>query len=244
MLSPKTLFPHKYLTLGCLAIALTAASAQEPERKPEVPPVQGAEQKATPAEAEKVVPPQPQAPKPEPVKASHPQPERKGGIQNVGAPKNEKKAGQNTGQNTGQSTGDKGSTANLGTDVVAVRQRIEAALSNDPTLRGTAFNLNVTDDTIEITGVANSGRDRTAARRIVQSFAGNLRVKDRITVTGAAPPIAPPDSTDKTDKPNGQANTEADALAKPESDEQLPQKKANKPKKDPPKHGDQAEDPR
>ncbi|MEO5936055.1 MAG: BON domain-containing protein [Terriglobales bacterium] len=237
MLSPKTPFPKKYLTLGCLAFALTAASsAQEPERKPDVPPVLGAEQKSAPAEAEKTVPPQPQASKPAPAKASKPQPERKGGIQNVGAPENEKK--------TKEKADDKGSTANLGTDVVAVRQRIEAALTNDPTLRGTAFSLNVTDDTIEITGVANSGRDRTAARRIVQSFAGNLRVKDRITVSGSAPPIAPPDSTDKTHKPNGQANTEADALAKPESDEQSPQKKANKPKKDPPKHGDQAEDPR
>lgn len=220
MPSPKT-----YLSIASLAFALTAtSSAQEPERKPEVPP------KATQAEPEKSGQPQsqPQAAKPDAEKAFKPQPERKGGIQSVGAPKAD----------------DKGSTANLGTDVVAVRQRIEAALSNDPSLRGTAFSLNVTDDTIEITGVANSGRDRTAARRIVQSFAGNLRVKDRITVAGAAPPIAPPASPDKTDKPNAQANTEADALAKPESDEQSPQKKANKPKKDPPKHGDQAEDPR
>ena len=232
MLSPKTLSPKKYLSLGCLAFALTAVSAQEPERKPEVPPAQGTEQKASPTEPEKSVPSQPQAARPEPEKAFKPQPERKGGIQNVGASK-------------ADNSDDKGSTSNLGTDVVAVRQRIEAALSSEPSLRGTAFNLNVTDDTIEITGVANSGRDRTAARRIVQSFAGNLRVKDRMTVAGAAPPIAPPDATDKADKPNAQAGTEADALAKPESDEQQsPQKKANKPKKDPPKHGDQAEDPR
>ncbi len=177
--------------------------------------------------------------KPEPAsvqKPVKPEPERKGGIQNAEATKAELK---------------KGSTTNLGTDVAAVRQRIEAALNSDPSLQGTVFNLNVTDDTIEITGVANSGRDRTAARRIVQSFAGNLRVKDRISVAGAAPPSAAPknDSTDKTDKPRTQADTDADALAKPESDEspstpQSTPKKANKPKKEPAKHGDQAEEPR
>ncbi len=165
-------------------------------------------------------------------KSAKPEPERKGGIQNAEATKAEL---------------EKGSTANLGTDVAAVRHRIETALQSDPSLKGTAFNLTVTDDTIEITGVANNGRDRTAARRIVQSFAGNLRVKDRITVAGAAPPSAAPGNAapDQSNKPKSQAEADADVLAKPESDElQSPQKKANKPKKDPAKHGDQAEEPR
>lgn len=163
------------------------------------------------------------------AKPAKPAPEPKGGIQNA------------------ESTDQKGSTTNLGTDVTAVRQRIESALHAEPSLSGTAFTINVTDDTIDISGVANSGKERTAARRIVQSFAGNLRVKDRITVAGVAPPSADPDlpQSDKM-KDKRPSQSENDALAKPESDEQqAPAKKANKPKKDPPKHGDQqSEDPR
>lgn len=156
-----------------------------------------------------------------------PAPEPKGGIQNI---ESRKKA--------------PGATANLGTDVDAVRQRIETALHSDPTLNGSAFTVNVSDDTVEISGVADSGKERTAARRIVQSYAGNLRVKDRITVAGApAPPSAeqPSDAARKT-----LPTAEADTLSKPESDQdQPPGKKTNKPKKDPKKHGDQAtEDPR
>lgn len=142
---------------------------------------------------------------------------------------------------------EKGATTNLGTDVDAVRQRIESALANDPTLKGSAFTINVTDDTVEITGVANNGRERTAARRIVQSFSGNLRVKDRITVAGVTPPSA--EQTPAPDADNAKKNApaaEQETISKPESDEdQSDAKKANKPKKDPKKHGDQAtEDPR
>jgi hypothetical protein len=141
---------------------------------------------------------------------------------------------------------EKGATANLGTDVDAVRQRIENALASEPSLKGTAFTLNVSDDTIEISGVANNGRERTAARRIVQSFSGNLRVKDRMTVAGVAPPSADEQnpSRAKTADPN-QAQDPSETLAKPESDEEpSPAKKANRPKKDPKKDGDKAEEPR
>jgi hypothetical protein len=228
LLSPKT------LTFFLLPLMLAVgAAAQEPQPKvePERPPAATPEQKpATPAAQPKQDPER----KPEAVtpvqKSTKPEPERKGGLQNAEATRAEL---------------EKGSTANLGTDIAAVRQRIETALQSDPALKGTAFNLNVTDDTIEITGVANNGRDRTAARRIVQSFAGNLRVKDRITVAGAAPPSTPENASPDQGKPKTQAEADADTLAKPESDEtQSPQKKANKPKKEPAKHGDQAEEPR
>jgi hypothetical protein len=159
-------------------------------------------------------------------KPAKPEPERKGGIQNA------------------EATEAKGSTTNLGTDVAAVRQSIENALHNDPTLSGSAFTINVSDDTVEITGLANSGKERTAARRIVQSFAGNLRVKDRITVAGAPAPPSADQPADAVKKNPPMA--EAENLAKPESDEtQAPAKKANKPKKEPAKDGDKAtEDPR
>lgn len=160
-----------------------------------------------------------------------------------------------------RSEAQKGAVANLGTDVGAVRQRIESALASDPALHGTAFSVNITDDTVEVTGVANNGRERTAARRIVQSFSGNLRVKDRITVAGVTPPSGDAPAGDQSRArtaatPNANApdagtpdpnapNPDQEAIAKPESDEDSPAKKANKPKRDPKKHGDKAtEDPR
>lgn len=228
--SPKRCTPERLVLSLYLALAVTA-SAQEPERKPETAPAaptpsQGTQTVQEPERNQEAQPKEPQGP---PQKSAKPAPERKGGIQNAEATK----------------ASEKGSITNLGTDVAAVRQRIEAALNSDPTLKGTVFNLNVTEDTIEISGVANHGRDRTAARRIVQSFAGNMRVKDRITVAGSAPPSATPPTTDSTDKPKTQTEVDADALAKPESDEQrAAQKKANKPKKVPAKHGDQSEEPR
>jgi len=175
-------------------------------------------------------------------------------------------APQSTPQPAPRSDAQKGAVSNLGTDVDAVRQRIESALAGDPTLRGSSFSVNVTDDTVEITGVANNGRERTAARRIVQSFSGNLRVKDRITVAGVTPSSAEPPAGDQPrartattpnaattpdpnapdpNAPNPSAPTPEQQLAKPESDEDNPAKKANKPKRDPKKHGDKAtEDPR
>jgi hypothetical protein len=210
----------RYLYLWALALALgVTLAAQEPERKPE------AEKQSLPPSVEKTDRQSQQPAKPEP--------ERKGGLQTVDAPQ------------TAPAKDDKGSTTNLGTDVVAVRQRIEAALQNDPSLKGVAFTLNVTDDTVEISGVANNGRERTAARRIVQSFAGNLRVKDRITVAGATPPSADASAAQGDQSRATTAQGETDTLAKPESDQQTPAKKANRPKKDPAKHGDQAtEEPR
>jgi hypothetical protein len=211
----------QYLSPWALALALSVTlAAQEPERKPEVQ----ADKQSPPANIEKT---DRQSQKP-----AKPEPERKGGLQTVDAPQ------------TAPGRDDKGSTTNLGTDVVAVRQRIEAALQNDPSLKGVAFTLNVTDDTVEISGVANHGRERTAARRIVQSFAGNLRVKDRITVAGATPPSADA-SLSQGDQSRATAAGETDTLAKPESDQLTPARKANKPKKDPAKHGDRAiEEPR
>jgi hypothetical protein len=68
-----------------------------------------------------------------------------------------------------------------------LKQRIESALSKESSLSGAQLTLNVSDDAIDITGNANTNRQRLAARRIVQSFAGNMRVRERISVAGASP---------------------------------------------------------
>lgn len=153
--------------------------------------------------------------------------------------KNEEKANPSRIE-TPQSAAEKGSLSNLGTDTEAVRQRIENALRSDSTLSGSSFTVNVTDDTVEISGVANNGKERVSARRIAQSFAGNLRLRDRIAVAGApAPPSA--DTLPQGDKVN--EKPKAEAVDSPEVEAQK-KAKANKAKADPTRKGDQSEDPR
>jgi hypothetical protein len=65
-----------------------------------------------------------------------------------------------------------------------LQARIEAALHSEPTLSGDALTVNVTDDEINVTGTVGSGKERTTASRIVQSFGENRKVKEKINVSG------------------------------------------------------------
>jgi hypothetical protein len=195
--------------LSCVLILGTSAAAQEPVRPQVKDNKPQPQQQSAPAVTQPETPPKadaqsdPNAAKPESqsgTKPAKPEPPRKGAIQSV--------------ETTATSDAGKGNITNLGTDIDAVRQNIEAALQKDPTLKGTPLTVTVTNDTVELTGIANSGRERTAARRIAQSFAGNLRVKDRITVAGVTPSAAPEVSpADKTRQQS--AEGDADAIAKP-----------------------------
>jgi hypothetical protein len=57
-------------------------------------------------------------------------------------------------------------------------------LKKEPTLANSNVNVVVTDTTVELSGSVSTGKEKQTAKRIVQSFAGNRRVVDRITVTG------------------------------------------------------------
>jgi hypothetical protein len=87
-----------------------------------------------------------------------------------------------------------------------LRNRIETALRREPSLSSTNIVLNISDDTIDITGNANTPKERITARRIVQSFAGNRRVRERITVAGIT--RAEPQQ-DQIGAPNGPGATHA-----------------------------------
>jgi len=65
-----------------------------------------------------------------------------------------------------------------------LQSQIETALRNEPTLSNSSINVNVTADKIELSGSVPSGKDRQTAKRIAQSFAGNRKVVDNITVSG------------------------------------------------------------
>jgi outer membrane biosynthesis protein TonB len=85
---------------------------------------------------------------------------------------------------------DQGSGANVasldtgGLSSAEMQQKIENALRSEPTLSGSNLTVNVTDDTINVTGTVASGKDRTTASRIVQSFGENRKVKEKINVSG------------------------------------------------------------
>ena len=65
-----------------------------------------------------------------------------------------------------------------------LKGQIENALRNDSQVGSSNLNVNVTDTTIELSGNVPTGKERTAAYRIAQSFAFNRRVQDHMTVTG------------------------------------------------------------
>jgi hypothetical protein len=114
-----------------------------------------------------------------------------------------------------------------------LHQRIEAALHSEPTLSGSNLNVNVSDDAIDLSGTVNSSKERLTARRIVQSFAGNRRVRERVTVAGGGARNASPN-------PNAQPNGKEPNTPAEKSEVQ----NANRPITDPAKHGDQSEEPR
>jgi len=70
------------------------------------------------------------------------------------------------------------------TNASALQGEIQTALQNEPTLRGDSVNVSVNDSTIELSGTVQTGKERETANRIASSFAGNRRVKDKITVSG------------------------------------------------------------
>jgi hypothetical protein len=111
-----------------------------------------------------------------------------------------------------------------------LHQRIDAALHSEPTLSGSNLTVNVSDDSIDLSGTVSSSKDRITARRIVQSFAGNRRVRERVTVAGSGSRSSNPNATKDQPAPPTAEKSEA--------------QKANRPITDPAKHGDASDDPR
>jgi len=70
----------------------------------------------------------------------------------------------------------------------ALQGRIQNSLRDEPTLSASHITVNVTDSTIELSGTAASSKDKETAARIAESFDGNRKFVDKLTVTGQAPP--------------------------------------------------------
>lgn len=74
-----------------------------------------------------------------------------------------------------------GATAAAGGDI---QMQIQNALQKEPTLSNDNINVSVSDDAIELNGTVASGKEKQTAKRIAQSYAGNRKVKDHLTLSG------------------------------------------------------------
>ncbi len=69
-------------------------------------------------------------------------------------------------------------------DSATLKGQLESAYQAEPTLTGSNIQVNVNDTTVELTGTVPTGKEKTTAKRIAQSYAGNRKVVDKMTVTG------------------------------------------------------------
>ena len=112
------------------------------------------------------------------------------------------------GGNTSGTTGTTGvtneTTSAAGSDL---QMQIQNALKNEPTLSNDTVTVVVTDEEIALSGDVATGKEKQTARRIAQSYAGNRKVKDRLTVSGrgANTGSTPPDNT--TTNPSSNTGT-------------------------------------
>jgi hypothetical protein len=119
-------------------------------------------------------------------------------------------------------------------DTATLQNQIQIALQNEPTLRNDNLNVAVTDSTIELSGNVQNSREKQTARRIASSFAGNRRVRDRITLSGKGSAVSSPN-------PNGlDANPATNANPNPNNNPNSQNPSANNPKA----NGDASTNPR
>jgi len=69
-------------------------------------------------------------------------------------------------------------------DSASLQSTIQDKLKSEPMLSSSSVNVNVTDATIELSGTVATGKEKQTAERIAQSYAGNRKLVNRITVTG------------------------------------------------------------
>jgi osmotically-inducible protein OsmY len=140
-------------------------------------------------------------------------------------------------QSSGLPQSDTGTTASA--ESSSLQKQIDAALKKEPTLANSNVNVMVTDTTVELSGSVSSGKEKQTAKRIAQSFAGNRRVVDRVTVTGRGA-NAPSGSTGTSDmnRPNGTSGTSNPSSTTPEPN------KGTTPRSNPQTQGDQSSTPR
>ena len=94
-----------------------------------------------------------------------------------------------------------------GSDSATLQSTIQQKFKSEPLLSSSSVNVNVTDSAIELSGTVSTGKEKQTAERIAQSYAGNRKVVDRITVTGNS--NTSPTGQATPVQPNGSAPTSA-----------------------------------
>jgi osmotically-inducible protein OsmY len=80
--------------------------------------------------------------------------------------------------------GDQSASASSTSDSASLQSTIQDKLKSEPMLSSSSVNVNVTDATIELSGSVATGKEKQTAERIAQSYAGNRKLVNRITVSG------------------------------------------------------------
>lgn len=82
-------------------------------------------------------------------------------------------------------------------DSASLKGQLDQAYQSEPSLSGSSIQVEVSDLAIQLTGSVATGKEKTTAKRIAQSYAGNRKVVEKLTVGGrnnsnAAAPSNPP----------------------------------------------------
>ncbi len=69
----------------------------------------------------------------------------------------------------------------------SLQSQIANALRDEPALSNSHIVVNVTAESIDLSGTVGSGKDKQTAERIAQSFDGNRKLNDSLAITGQKP---------------------------------------------------------
>lgn len=69
-------------------------------------------------------------------------------------------------------------------DSGSLKGQLDQAYQSEPSLSGSSIQVDVTDSAIQLTGSVPTGKEKTTAKRIAQSYAGNRKVVEKLTVSG------------------------------------------------------------
>ena len=147
------------------------------------------------------------------------------------------------GANAAAATPNAGASSNIESieNAGTLQGQIQNALQNEPTLRSDSLNVNVTDSTIELSGAVQTGKEKQTADRIANSFAGNRRVRDRITVGKGGSAGLNPNSNDLGSNPTRRSQTPS---SQANQNSQNPSNNQNPSANNPAANGDASSNPR
>lgn len=171
---------NRFLALPLLALATTVAVAQSTPAPQQTSPSQNPQgQTSAPTTAN----PNPTTPDPTAPTTEKPVP----------APQQQKPEGQSPSLPQGSAPAPSSNVA----DSASLKGQLDQAYQSEPSLSGSSIQVDVSDTAIQLTGSVPTGKEKTTAKRIAQSYAGNRKVVEKLTVTGksnsnAAPPANSP----------------------------------------------------